>query len=131
MTRRIAAVAAVLFGVVTLVAGGRVLLGGDPGYLVFRPLVLFNTAMGAVYVLAGILIWRTPAAVRPAAAIALLNGVVLAGIVALRLAGGPVAGESVAAMTFRTAVWAAIWGALVWGGRRSAARRPVSGPEDS
>ncbi len=44
---------AVLFGVATLFAGGRVLLGSDPGYEVFRPLLTHNTAMGVAY-----LVWR-------------------------------------------------------------------------
>ena len=116
--RRVAAVVAVLFGLLTLAAGGRVLLGGDPGYLVFRPLVLFNTAMGAVDLGAGVLIWRdVPAARRLAAAIALVNAAVLAGVLALHLGGGPVARESVGAMTFRTVVWAAIWSVLARVGR--------------
>jgi hypothetical protein len=70
---RVAASAAVVFGVVTVMAGGRVLLGGDPGYLVFRPLLLFNTVMGAVYLIAGALVWRgAPGGRRLAGAIALV-----------------------------------------------------------
>jgi hypothetical protein len=116
--RRVAAVVAVLFGLLTLVAGGRVLLGGDPGYLVFRPLVLFNAAMGALYLGAGVLIWRdSPAGRRLAAGIALVNAAVLAGVIALRLGGGPVARESVGAMTLRTVVWAGTWSMLVRAGR--------------
>lgn len=30
---------AILFGIATIFAGGRVLLGADPGYVVFRPLL--------------------------------------------------------------------------------------------
>lgn len=46
IVRILAAGMAVLFGAATLVAGGRVLLGADPGYEVFRPLLVYNTAMG-------------------------------------------------------------------------------------
>jgi hypothetical protein len=115
---RVAASAAVVFGVVTVMAGGRVLLGGDPGYLVFRPLLLFNTGMGAVYLIAGALVWRgAPSGRRLAGAIALVNAVVLAGVTAIWFAGGPVAPDSVGAMAFRTLVWAAIWASLIWAGR--------------
>jgi hypothetical protein len=115
---RVAASAAAVFGVVTVMAGGRVLLGGDPGYLVFRPLLLFNTVMGAVYLIAGALVWRgAPGGRRLAGAIALVNAVVFVGVTALWLAGGPVAPNSVGAMAFRTLVWAAIWASLIWVGR--------------
>ena len=46
-----------MFGVATLFAGSRVLLGSDPGYEVFRPLLIYNTAMGAAYLAAGITVW--------------------------------------------------------------------------
>ncbi len=48
------AAVAVLFGIATVVAGTRVLSGSDPGYLVFRPLLIFNTAMGVAYLAAGV-----------------------------------------------------------------------------
>ena len=48
-----AATIAVLFGIATLFAGGRVLLGSDPGYEVFRPLLIYNTSMGVAYLAAG------------------------------------------------------------------------------
>lgn len=106
ITQRIAAVVAVLFGVATLIAGTWVLSGSDPGYEVFRPLLLFNTAMGAAYVAAGITIWRSlRRAWFGAGAIFLLNLLVLAGILLLYRRGGPVAAESLRAMSLRTVVW--------------------------
>ena len=82
------AAVAVLFGVATLVAGSRVLLGSDPGYAVFTPLLLFNTLMGFAYIAVGGLAWRrTPLAVRGAAVIALLNVAVLGGIALLYTRG--------------------------------------------
>jgi hypothetical protein len=105
---------AAAFGVVTIVAGGRVLAGADPGYVVFRPLLVFNTAMGAVYLAAGIVIWGSPPKGRlAAAAICLLNLLVLTGISGLYATGGAVAIESVRAMTFRTGVWLVLFLALV------------------
>ena len=43
--QRVLALAAASFGLVTIIAGVRVLAGSDPGYIVFRPLLIYNTAM--------------------------------------------------------------------------------------
>jgi energy-converting hydrogenase Eha subunit H len=120
---KFAAAVAVVFGVVTLVAGGRVLLGADPGYTVYRPLLLFNTAMGLAYVAVGVLAWRRSAfGVTGAALVALANLAVLGGIAMLYAPGGPVAVNSLQAMAFRTVVWVAIVLVLLWAGRRGEAR---------
>ena len=109
---------AVLFGVVTLFAGGRVLLGSDPGYEVFRPLLVYNTAMGVAYLAAGIAIWRSVNAGRYAAGVIfLLNLLVLVGIVVLYRSGGAVAVDSLRAMTLRTVVWLALFITVSWLGR--------------
>ncbi len=47
---RSAAVVGLVFGLATLAAGGTVLLGRDPGYLVYRPLLLFRTTTDVVAV---------------------------------------------------------------------------------
>lgn len=104
--QRLCAGIAVAFGAITLFAGGRVLLGADPGYAVFRPLLFFNTAMGAAYVAAGAAIWRSLAWGRNCSgAIFLLNLLALAGIVAIHFGGSAVAMQSLGAMSFRTVVW--------------------------
>ncbi len=101
-----AAVVAVGFGLATIFAGGRVLLGSDPGYVVFRPLLVFNTVMGLVYVLAGIAIWRNVVRGRQAAgAIFAINFLVLLAISLLYVNGSAVAMESLRAMTLRTGIW--------------------------
>lgn len=120
----LAAAVAVLFGVATVLAGGRVLLGADPGYAVFRPLLLFNTVMGVAYIVVGILAWRrTWLGVRGAAVIALLNVAVLGGIALLHLRGGPVAENSLQAMAFRAAVWIVLFVVLLLAGRANRASR--------
>ncbi|MCC6560352.1 MAG: hypothetical protein IT478_03245 [Xanthomonadales bacterium] len=107
--RTAAAVIAVLFGLATLGAGVSVLAGADPGYLVFRPLLLFNTAMGLAYVGAGLAMhWRPQSGANAAIAIAALNLLVLAAIAVLHAQGGPVAVDSVRAMTLRAGVWVAL-----------------------
>ena len=111
----LAAGIAALFGAATLFAGGRVLLGSDPGYEVFRPLLLYNTAMGVAYLAAGIAIWRSVNAGRYAAGVIfLLNLLVLVGIVVLYRSGGAVAVDSLRAMTLRTVVWLALFIAASW-----------------
>lgn len=113
------AAVAVLFGVVTLFAGGRVLLGSDPGYVVFRPLLIYNTGMGLACLAAGIAIGRNANAGKNAAgAIFLLNLVVLAAILVTYRGGGAVAVESLRAMAFRTVVWLGLFLGASWLARR-------------
>lgn len=119
--RRLLAIVAGVFGAATLVAGGRVLLGADPGYVVYLPLLVFNTAMGAAYLFTGVRGWiDARSGRRGAAAILVLNALMLAFIGWLYLAQpGTVARESVGAMGFRTAVWLVLWGGFAWAARRA------------
>jgi hypothetical protein len=106
---------AAVFGVATLVAGGRVLLGGDPGYQTFPPLLVYNTTMGLAYLAVGIMIWRSPRLGRAGArAIFMLNVVALITIVLVYSAGGGVAVDSLQAMSFRTGVWMALFLSAAW-----------------
>ena len=121
----VAAVAGVVFGLATVVAGGRVLDGADPGYGVFRPLLIYNTMMGGAYVAAGLAMWRSiPLGRKAAGLIFVVNFVVLCAITFGYSRGWGVAVESVAAMGFRTLVWLVLLLALVWVGARSRAERP-------
>lgn len=114
-----AVVAAVLFGVVTVLAGARVRLGADPGYVVYQPLLLFNTLMGVAYVAVGIVAWRRPRLdVYGAGAVLVLNAIALSTTAYLYTANGPIASESIRAMAFRTVAWLALLLALVVGTRR-------------
>ncbi len=107
------AVVAILFGLVTVAAGARVLAGGDPGYVVYLPLLVFNTVMGVAYVAAGVMTWRSLERGQGAAgAILALNLVVLAFIIYQYRTGGAVAVDSLQAMSFRTVVWLLLFGGL-------------------
>lgn len=109
------ALIAVLFGFATIIAGTRVLTGSDPGYIVFRPLLIYNTAMGMVYVAAGIIAWRSlDQGKYAAAAIFVLNFLVLGTISYLYATGSAVAINSLRAMTFRTVVWLVLFIGLAW-----------------
>lgn len=115
---------AILFGIATVVAGSRVHMGADPGYHVFRPLLIYNTVMGVVYIAAGLVAWfsvREGGVV--AAAIFVLNLVVLAAIAWLYVSGEAVAIESVRAMILRTIVWLVVAVGLVWLDRRARSAR--------
>jgi len=115
ITQSVLALVATLFGLATIFAGTRVLLGSDPGYIVFRPLLIYNTAMGMVYVAAGIIIWRNfKQGMYVAAAIFFLNLVVLAAIYFLYTEGSSIAVDSLRAMSLRTVVWLALFAGLVW-----------------
>ncbi|MDY0212264.1 MAG: hypothetical protein RBR06_04620 [Desulfuromonadaceae bacterium] len=113
--RTILALIAFLFGLATIFAGGRVLMGFNPGYVVFRPLLIYNTAMGVAYLGVGSVLWRSLVRGRYAAgAIFLLNLLVLVAVVLLYCSGGPVAVDSLQAMSFRTVVWLGLFLAASW-----------------
>ena len=113
---RLTVLVAGLFGLLTIAAGGRLLLGlGEAGYVVVWPILIFNTVMGAVYVAAAVLMARDIDRGRRAAfAIAMLNVVVLVGLGVLRARGGIVASETLAAMSMRALVWIGIFALLTW-----------------
>jgi len=113
--QRVLSLAAALFGLVTIFAGARVLAGSGPGYTVFRPLLIYNTAMGVAYVAAGIIAWRSlDLGKYMAATIFVLNLLVLGAIGYLYTAGGAVAVESLLASAFRTVVWLLLFLGLAW-----------------
>jgi hypothetical protein len=115
------ALVAVVFGIVTIIASTSVLLGSGPGYVVFRPLLIYNAVMGPAYVATGVIAWRDRGRGRhAAAAIFVLNLFVLTAIGYLYATGSAVASESLRAMTLRTVVWLALFLGLGWVGNRSA-----------
>lgn len=115
ITQNILVTVAVLFGLLTIVAGTRVLLGSDPGYIVFRPLLIYNAAMGIVYVAAGIIAWRNiKQGMYVAAAIFVLNLIVLTAIFFLYTEGTSIAVDSLRAMSLRTVVWFALFAGFWW-----------------
>jgi hypothetical protein len=109
------ALIAALFGLVTVFAGGRVLAGADPGYRVFLPLLVFNTVMGVIYVMAGLVTWRSiERGTHLAATIFGLNRLVLGAIGYLYATGSVVAVDSLRAMSLRTFVWLMLFLVLGW-----------------
>lgn len=116
--QRIMAAVAVVFGIVTIIAGSRVLTGTDPGYTVFQPLLVYNTLMGIAYIAGGLMIWRNLRRGKyVAAGIFTLNLIVLGGIAYLYFISGSVAVDSLRAMTLRTVVWLVLLLGSMWLGR--------------
>jgi hypothetical protein len=113
----VTALLAVLAGLATIIAGGRILLGlAEAGYVVVRPVLYFNLVMGVLYLVTAVLIVRrAPSARGLAAGVALANVVVLALVALARGNGGAVAGETVVAMLLRSALWIGIAAALMRG----------------
>jgi len=112
---------AVLFGLATIFAGTRVLLGSDPGYIVYRPLLIYNAIMGIMYVSAGIIALRNvKQGMYAAAVIFILNLLVLSAIYYLYTGGSPIAIDSLRAMTLRTVVWLVLFVGFGWLSHRNA-----------
>ena len=86
------------------------------------PLLVFNTAMGVVYVAVGLLIWRgARQSVTGAALVALLNTVVLVAVAMAYREAGPIANTSIQAMSLRAGVWLALFALLCWSSRKYSA----------
>ena len=109
-TVKLVSLIGILFGIVTIISGGSVLMGSNPGYIVFLPLVIFNTVMGFVYLFTGIVVWRNFSRAKAISGIVfLLNLVMLITIGGLYLYGLDIATKSLGAMSFRTLVWLVIY----------------------
>lgn len=115
ISQKTLALLSVLFGAMTIFAGSRVLAGEDPGYVVFLPLLIYNTLMGFIYVGVGAIAWRNlNLGKNGALAIFILNLVVLGAIGIVYTQGETVAVDSLRAMTLRTGVWLVIFSGLWW-----------------
>lgn len=107
------AIAAILFGALSVLVGGIALFGGDGGRTAFGNIVGFvlwsNFLLGDAYVLAGIglLLWR-PWAAQLAALIAALSLVVFAAFGWHVVTGGAFEVRTLGAMLLRSGFWIAV-----------------------
>ncbi|KRC12325.1 hypothetical protein ASE11_02390 [Hydrogenophaga sp. Root209] len=109
------AVTAVIFGVLTVLSGGRALFGGEEAARAAGAIVSFvlwfNFAAGFAYVVCGLGLWqRKRWAAQLAVAIAATTALVFAAFGVHVLTGGAYEARTVAAMTLRTLVW----GGVAW-----------------
>jgi hypothetical protein len=102
---KIAAVLAFIIGAMAVFAGGRVLLGTDPGYHVIDWLPVYNFTVGVITVLVtAVLIWKNSRYAWPTA-VATLSAHILV-MLSLPVAyRGVVAPDSLMAMTVRIVAW--------------------------
>ncbi len=110
---QIAAAVARVFGIVTVIAGGMALFGGDTAQVMAGdvvPFVLwFNFLAGFAYVAAGFgLAWRRAWGLWLSVAILAGSAVVLSAFGLHVICGGAYEMRTVAAMILRTGVWAVI-----------------------
>jgi hypothetical protein len=127
---RIAAVVAVIFGVVTVASGGRALFGGVEARAAVGEAVgfvlWFNFLAGFAYVAAGAGLWRRRSWARVLAALIAASTLAVFAAFGLHvMRGGAFEMRTVGAMALRSVVWIAIaW--IAWRGAvapRSAADR--------
>jgi hypothetical protein len=110
---RLAALAAALFGGLTIVSGSLVLFGPASAQRaagnVVPFVVIFNTAAGFAYLVGAFTLWRNhPAARWIALVIAGATVAVLAAFAIRALTGTPIEPRTAVALPFRAAFWAVI-----------------------
>jgi hypothetical protein len=107
---RLAALLALVIGLLTIIEGGVVLLGIETKpYPVLPWLLRYNVAMGFVSLAAGHGLWRERGWAGMLSRIILAgHGLVLLTLLVMHLLGMTVAVNSIIAMLFRTAIWIGI-----------------------
>lgn len=120
------AIAAAVFGALTIFSGSMVLFGPkaaqDAAGNAVPFVVIFNTAAGFAYLFGAFALWQNhPAARWIALAIGVATLLVLAGFAVTALTGAPVELRTAIALPFRAAFWLVIAWAL---GRRIHTARP-------
>lgn len=105
---KIASILALMIGAMAVFAGGKVLLGIDPGYYVIDWVPIYNFAIGLITVFfTAVLMWKNhPFAMMAAGATLGAHSIVM--VVLQTVYRSAVAAESIQAMTIRIIVWAAI-----------------------
>lgn len=116
---KIASVLAFLIGGMAIFAGGKVLLGIDPGYYVIQWVPVYNYTIGILTVfITAILIW-TNSRFAPLAAVGTFSLHAVVMVLLQAVFRSTVASESIQAMTLRLIVWAVILGLMYAGSRKS------------
>jgi hypothetical protein len=107
---RVAALLALVIGLLTIIEGGIVLLGIETKpYPVLPWLLRYNVVMGFVSLGAGHGLWREQGWAGMLSRVVLAcHGLVFLSLVGMHLLGMTVAVQSIGAMLFRTAIWTGI-----------------------
>jgi hypothetical protein len=114
----IAAILAFLIGIMSIVAGGKVIRGWEPGWSVLTWLPIYNVVMGILAFIPALMIWinQRYAFVISGVTFGIHAAVLLMLIIVFR---NVVAMQSLAAMAFRLATWAVILALLYFAVQRS------------
>ena len=127
---KIASILAFIIGAMAIFAGGKVLLGIDPGYYVINWVPVYNYTMGILTVfITALLIWKN-SRLAIAATIGTFSLHALIMLLLQTVFRDTVASESIQAMTLRLIVWAIILG-LMFIRSRQLVRRDSSLPSHS
>ena len=107
---RLAAILAIIPGLLSIKEGGSVLLGlVTKDYTILPWLVWYNVVLGFASVIIGIGLWRErKGSIKIATTILSLHGLVLIILIILFVFKAPVSLISITAMLFRTSVWIAV-----------------------
>lgn len=106
---RAAAIVAIVFGILTVLSGGRALFGGADMGATVDFVLIFNFAAGFAYVAAGIGLWRGERwALALSVAILLATLLVFIAFGWHVMSGRPYEARTMGAMTVRSLVWVAI-----------------------
>ena len=109
---KIASILAFVIGVMAVVAGGKVLLGNDPGYYVINWLPVYNYTIGILTIfLTAILIWVN-SKFALAVALGTFSVHALVMIILQTAYRSVVAPDSIMAMTIRLFVWGIVLGLM-------------------
>jgi hypothetical protein len=115
---KIASVLAFIIGGMAIFAGGKVLLGIDPGYYVIHWVPVYNYTIGILTVfITAVLIWNN-SKFAPLAAVGTFSLHAVVMVLLQTVFRSIVASESTQAMTLRLIVWAVILGLMYAGSRR-------------
>jgi len=122
-----ASILALIIGGMAVFAGGKVLLGEDPGYYVINWLLLYNYTAGILTVfVTAILIWANHKYSLPAA-VATFSLHALVMLILQTAYRGVVAPDSIRAMTIRLVVWGIILGLMFVQLRKNRAAQTSAG----
>ncbi len=108
---RMAAILGIIVGVLTIIAGSKVLLGiPSPNYSVLRWLVIYNVSLGAISLITGIGLWNHRSwGILLSGVITAFHGFIFIILILMFILGKTVAFHSIMAMLFRTMAWLGIF----------------------
>lgn len=105
---KIAAILALLIGIMSIISGSMVLLNYNiPSYNVLNWLVIYNVILGGISIVAAILIWKNNKYARKTILAILISHLLV--FLSLYFLSQEAALESIKAMGFRISVWTVIF----------------------